>query len=117
VFLNFGNPLLDTRIEEDWEDVWNYRLGVKWMWRDNGEWRFGYVYDETPQPEKSVSPLLPGANRNGFSVGYGFGGGKLTWDLAIMFVPFDERTTNNQQDGFTGTYNTDAWLFGLTLGF
>ena len=73
--------------------------------------------DETPQPEKSVSPLLPGANRNGFSVGYGFTGGSLTWDLAVMYVPFDERTTNNQQDGFTGTYNTKAWLFGITLGF
>ena len=115
--LDFGNPMLDTVLEEDWDDVWNYRLGVKWMWKDNGEWRFGYVYDETPQPEKSVSPLLPGANRNGFSVGYGFGGGKLTWDLAVMYVPFDDRTTNNQQNGFTGTYETTAWLFGLTLGF
>ncbi len=55
------------------------------------EWRFGYVYDETPQPEEVVSPLLPDANRNGFTVGYGSTGPGLKWDVALMYLMFDER--------------------------
>jgi hypothetical protein len=34
-----------------------------------------------------------------------------------MYLPFDERTTDVNHDNFNGTYNTTAWLLGVTLGF
>ncbi len=110
------NPESST-IHEDWEDVYNYRLGVRMRLASGSELRFGYVYDETPQPDETVSPLLPDANRSGVTLGYGTQLGRLPLDLALMYLPFDERATNVNQDDFNGTYNTTAWLLGITLGF
>ena len=64
-----------------------------------------------------MSPLLPDADRNGFTVGYGHRGARFATDLALMYLPFDERETATNHDGFQGTYNTTAWLVGLTFGF
>jgi long-chain fatty acid transport protein len=109
-----------TVIPEGWEDVMNYRLGVKMQNGPTTEWRFGYVYDETPQPEEVVSPLLPDANRNGFTVGYGSTGPGLKWDVALMYLKFDERERHRtlpNEPVYHGTYNTTAWLLGLTVGW
>jgi len=113
------NSLPDTTIEQRWKDVYNYRLGIRWTTSPSAQWRFGYVYDQTPQPEESVNPLLPDANRNGYCIGFGYTGG-LKADFALMYLPFKERTRNKSFAGegpFFGTYNTTAWLLGVTLTF
>jgi long-chain fatty acid transport protein len=113
------NSLPDATIRESWEDVYNYRLGIRWTTSPTSQWRAGYVYDETPQREEGISPLLPDANRNGFSLGYGYTGG-IKADFAIMYLPFDERSRSKNFPGegpFFGTYNTTAWLLGATLTF
>lgn len=112
-----GYPLISNTLEERWKDVMNYRLGLLWKAPNRSEWRFGYIYDETPQPDEHVSPLLPDANRNGYTIGWGRPFSKTSLDLALMYFPFDERTTTTNADGFFGTYNTTAWLFGVTVGF
>jgi long-chain fatty acid transport protein len=109
-----------TVIPEGWDDAMNYRLGVRLDSGPTTQWRFGYVYDETPQPEEVVSPLLPDANRNGFTVGYGSTGPGLKWDVAVMYLKFDERERHRtlaNEPVFHGTYDTTAWLFGLTIGW
>ncbi len=113
-----NNDLPDSQIVSNWEDVYNYRAGLRWTAGSGSEWRFGYVFDETPQPEQAVSPLLPDADRNGFTLGYGYNG---PWkvDLALMYLDFKERTRARSFEGegdFFGTYNTKALLFGLTVG-
>lgn len=105
--------LPDLVLREDWEDVNNYRLGVRWS-RGDREWRFGYVFDENPIGDETLSPLLPDADRNGFTVGWGHAPGVGGLDLALMYLPFDERTTLTNQDTFNGTYNTTVWLLGVT---
>lgn len=112
------NSLPDTTLPEHYEDAYNYRIGLRWTLGNGHQWRFGYVYDETPQPEEAVSPLLPDANRNGFTVGYGLG----RVDLAIMYLMFDERTRDSNFPGdsvstFFGTYQNEAVLFGATVNF
>jgi len=109
-----------TVIPEGWDDAMNYRLGVKLQHGPTTEWRFGYVYDETPQPEEVVSPLLPDANRNGFTAGYGSTGPGLKWDVALMYLMFDERERHHtlpNEPVFHGTYQTTAWLLGFTVGW
>jgi len=112
------NSLPDARLPQHYDDAYNYRIGLRWG-QDNGhQWRFGYVFDETPQPEEAVSPLLPDADRNGFTVGYGMN----HLDLAVMYLIFDERTRRHNFPGedastFFGTYNTKALLVGATVSF
>lgn len=116
VFTN--DPEFSSEIVSDWEDSNNYRAGLLWDVRGPGEWRFGAYYDETPQPDASVGPLLPDANRVGISAGYGRPLGKKTYlDLAVMKIEFDERTTTTNQDVFNGTYKTGVWLAGASIGW
>jgi long-chain fatty acid transport protein len=114
------NSLPDTVIPEEWEDANNYRLGLRWNASPTTQWRFGYVFDESPQPEESVSPLLPDADRNGITVGYGHSGPGLGFDVALMYLDFEERTRARSFPGegpFFGTYNTQAILLGFTLNW
>lgn len=112
-----GIPQLSSTIPEEWDDAYNYRAGLRWKQSAANEWRFGYVYDETPQPENHVSPLLPDNDRNGFTVGFGHQFSKTSLDLALMYLPFDEREVDESENAYYGTYNTTAWLFGVSLGF
>lgn len=104
-------PELSETIPQDYDDVFNFRLGARFD-TAGGQWRCGVVYDETPQPDTSVGPLLPDADRIGLTLGYGW---HDRVDLAVMYLDFDERTTTTNRDDFNGTYDTEAWLFGLTL--
>lgn len=113
------NPQFSRVIPEGYEDSYAYRVGLAWTTSPESRWRFGYVYDETPQPEEAVGPLLPDADRNGVTVGYGYRGG---WelDIALMYLIFDERTRDETTPGepiFHGAYETEAALLGVTLGF
>lgn len=105
-------PQFTTVLPNDWDDSYNYRLGVQ-VGEGPSYWRFGYIYDETPQPGPSVGPLLPDANRNDYTIGYG----NQRFDVALMYVNFDQRTTTTNRDNFYGTYKTDVWLLGLTVKF
>ena len=114
-----SNSLPDQVLQEHWDDAKNYRAGLRWTTGPSSQWRFGYVYDETPQPEENMSPLLPDADRQGLTLGYGHTGG-IGYDFAVMYLQFKERNRNKSFPGeatFFGTYNTRALLFGLTLNF
>jgi long-chain fatty acid transport protein len=113
-----GYPEFGSIIDSDWDDSANYRAGLLWDVRGPGEWRFGAYYDETPQPDESVGPLLPDANRVGISAGYGRPLGKKTYlDLSVMKIEFDERTTTTNHDVFYGTYKTGVWLASASIGW
>jgi long-chain fatty acid transport protein len=109
------NPGFDESLVEEWEDVNNYRFGLRWTVSDRSEWRFGFYIDETPQPEASVSPLLPDADRNGYTVGYGHTFGDVHADFTLLYVDFKNRTTANNRDNFNGAYQTKVWLLGTSI--
>jgi len=118
------NSRFSRVIPEQYDDAFAYRAGLAWTTGPQSQWRFGYVFDETPQPEDAVGPLLPDADRNGFTLGYGYTGG-WDFDIALMYLQFDERTRDETlstaqfpaEPVFHGTYNTTAFLLGMTLGF
>jgi long-chain fatty acid transport protein len=114
--------LPNSTIPERYDDSYHYRLGLRYDSSPGRQWRFGVVFDETPQPEEAVSPLLPDSDRTGFTLGYGYEGAKYSFDLAAMYLLFDERTRDTNFPGeqastFFGTYEQEALLLGLTLGF
>jgi long-chain fatty acid transport protein len=117
-----GAELPNQLIAQRYDDSNHYRLGFRFGSAGAGsQWRAGVVFDETPQPEEAVSPLLPDADRWGFTLGYGHEGG-IDFDVALMYLIFDERTRDQSfadetASAFFGTYNQEAVLLGLTLGF
>lgn len=119
--LDFAEDKLDQTIPEDYNDSWQFRLGAHYELTDALSLRAGYVYDKTPQPTRSVSPLLPDDTRNDFSFGFGYNFGMVQVDLGYMLVDFGERSTvengvGTNRDGFNGAYNSRADLIYGSVG-
>lgn len=111
-----GKQVPTSVLPHDWENVWAYRFGIKWQTSDTFELMGGYVYDETPEPDGDVGPLLPDANRNGFSVGFSWKMGKNTWvDFSNLALFFKERAVTTNDDNFNGRYKNFANLTVLNL--
>lgn len=106
-----------TRVQ-NWHDSSSYRLGINHNATENFDVRFGAVYDENPQPVEAVSPLLPDSDRVGATFGAGWHAGPLTLDGSLMVLHFKDRDTNGHNaEGFNGTYETDALLWSVNLGY
>ena len=104
--------------EQNWEDSSAYRLGANYKATADWDVRFGVVYDQNPQPTEAVSPLLPDSDRIGATFGAGFHRGPWIIDGAAFILHFKDRSTNGQNaEGFNGTYETDATLWSLNLGY
>lgn len=110
-----GSPVPSIHREASWENAWAYRAGVE-LPCGPIICRAGYYRDETPQPIEDIGPVLPDADRQGFALGLSIGLGRLTLDLANIYIRFDERTTNAaNRDRYFGTYETTANEFAVNL--
>jgi long-chain fatty acid transport protein len=103
---------------QNWEDSNTIRLGINHEATPNWDVRFGALYDQNPQPVEAVSPLLPDSDRIGASIGAGWHAGPLTVDTSLLLLHFQDRSTEGQnREQFNGTYETDAILWGVNLGY
>ena len=120
--LLFDDARLNQTIPEDYENSYQIRLGAHYDLNATWQLRAGYIYDKTPQPIQSVSPLLPDDTRNDYSVGVGYKAGKFNVDAGYMFVDIGKRSTvedgvGQNDNGFNGEYNSRADLFMLSFGY
>ena len=115
--INFENAALpDLFRATNWEDSWAYRVGVEKKF-GNFALRGGYYIDETPQPLEDVGPILADADRNAYTLGFGYGTERWGVDISDIYIDFKERDTRgtNNHDGFFGRYTEAANLFALSL--
>lgn len=121
IVLDF-EELGEVIIPEDYKNSIQFRIGVHYDFAENWQLRGGYIYDKTPQPIESVSPLLPDNDRNDFSIGLGYTLNKWQFDAGYMLVDFGERSTVENEEGknhngFDGSYATIANLFFVSFGY
>lgn len=125
IVLDFENAPTTT-LEENYKSVMQFRAGGEYQYDDQLSFMVGYVHDETPQPEESMSPLLPDASRNDYSLGASWmtADGRNEFTVGYMYVNFDERSTviNGERtalDGFDANYesNVNIFSFGYTRNF
>ena len=72
VVINLDNNIgvgTTITLPEDWNDVWFFALGA--TWRPTEQWaiRGGVAYDQSPIPEYTRTPRLPGQNRTWVALG------------------------------------------------
>ncbi len=123
--LDFENDALDQDIDFYYDDAWQIRFGLDYVLQpDKIKLMGGYVYDTTPQPLASVSPLLPDSDRNDFSLGAMIKSGNYDVTLTYMAVIGDERTNiengrpANPDPAYpVGTYKSIANIFGVGLSY
>ncbi len=99
-----------------WEDSWAYRAGLE---KGFGPWavRIGYYYDNTPQPDFDVGPLLPDSDRNVYTAGFGYNCERWGFDIGALLLKFKERAIlppTPQTDNYFGTYKETGLV--LTAG-
>ncbi len=119
-----GSPL-NQDIHFAYEDVWQVRFGLDYtMIPERLNLMAGYVYDNTPQPLASVSPLLPDSDRNDFSIGAELYHGNWDVNFAYMLVVGEERTTfengvpANPDPAYpVGSYKSLAHIMGMGVTY
>jgi len=113
-----GRPDLSEVVTENYDDSFQYRIGIERVLNEAWSVRGGYFRDQTPAPPQSVSPLLPDSDRNGIAFGLGWKGPKLRVDAASWLVLSPERSTEGlSNDNYNGTYKGRAFTLGLSVGY
>lgn len=112
-------PYLSSTVEENYQNSEQIRFGAEWRASQSWALRAGYVFDETPQPIESMSPLFADGDRDCYSVGLGYISKSSNWgvDVAYEYLELEERSTEGRSyDGFEGTFHdSKAHLFGASL--
>jgi long-chain fatty acid transport protein len=114
-----GYPQLSSVRAENYKDSNSYRLGFEWKKSDKLAFEFGYLYDQSPVPTETVSPILPDADRTGLSAGFSWSLSASTrLDVGYLHLMFKDRSTEGlDADNFNGTYSNQGELLGFTLVF
>jgi len=110
-------PALSSVRYEGYKDSYTYRLGTEFKSSPKWAFQLGFLYDKTPVPVESVSPLLPDADRKGVSVGTTFAiSDKTDLQIGYLYLRFTDRSTEGvNPDGYEGLYKTTANLLGFTI--
>lgn len=111
--LDQPNILGATTIDSlnNWDDANAYRLGATYDLQPNTQLRFGYSFDETPQPDETFSVRVPDNDRHLFSAGVAQKMNGWTIEAGYMYVMVEDRTIT--QTAFDGEYETDIHLLAL----
>lgn len=111
-------PAVNLNRPQNWHDSSSYRLGGNRTIGDTWQVRLGAVYDENPQPTEAVGPLLPDSDRVGASFGVAYRHGPFLFEASDLVLHFLERSTDGRSgDNFNGTYQTDANLITVNVGY
>jgi long-chain fatty acid transport protein len=109
------HPWLSGEVEENYHNADQYRVGLEYRHSDTLAFQAGALYDNTPQPPNSMSRCSATATARGFHRP-SWSHGKMRSDIGYMYLPFEERSTEGQQlEGYDGSYETLAHLFGASM--
>lgn len=111
----FGN----VPIALNYRNSWVYDFGAT---RQLGHGYFasvGYIYSENASPDANYNPLIPDANLQLGSVGFGHHGRHWDWAVAYHFAYGDRTVQNDSNAAADGTYRTfnNAVNVSTTLKF
>ena len=103
----------DTVIDQNWEDVWRYSLGVDFRYNSAWTFRAGTAYDETPIKDRQHrTPRIPGEDRIWASAGVGY---QVTPTIGIdvgyshLFIDDPKINSGTPTTGnITGEYDADV---------
>ena len=112
-------PHLSQSIEEGYSNANAYRIGAEHRFNEKYAMQFGFVYDETPQPRWSMSPLLGDGDRREGSIGMSYSTQKMRFDFGYTYLAALRRATDGTSvDGYDGEYrDTTAHIFNFTFTY
>ena len=107
---------------KDWRNTWRLNFGAEWKALDWLTLRAGYAFDQSPMTSQYADYLVPTANRNIYSAGFGVRLDEWTFDLAYAFIDPISRSYHRDAQHHvltskTGTSRTDIISLSLTYEF
>ncbi len=119
--LAVATPLSTTVVPKDWDDVWSVRVGGEYAIGTQWALRAGYVWDQSPVPDRTRSPELPGSDRQMLMVGLGWKSESLSIDLAYSYLWAEKVSSGTEVvewvPTLAGSYETVSHLIGLSVGY
>ena len=106
----------DSSTPKEYQSVWNYRFGLEYQLNNALALRAGFYFDATPIQEDYLEPSLPGADRNGYSFGFGYDlSEQMTLDAYFLYLKFANRTSTFAE--LPGYYESSALLSGFSFSY
>ena len=103
-------PLYSQTIDQQLDDALSFRVGVQWGVASKTVLRFGYAFDQTPQPDAAVGPFFFDADRNTLALGFG-----RDWlDVAVEWVSYSSRADGS---GIGGSFAGEAVQASISVKF
>ena len=97
-------PLPGFSLPQNWKNTTTFRLGSDYQLTKNWEVRGGIAVEETPIPNSTANPAIPGADLLLLSAGVGYKWQNLGIDFGYLAVFYKERKiTNNELEGLPAT--------------
>lgn len=105
-------PISALLIPQHWKNTSSVRMGASYKMNEQFELRGGISLDQSPIPDKSLSPAIPSANLLGLNSGLGYTWKKFDFDLGyIALFSQTRRVANNVLEGT----NITAYSGGVAL--
>ncbi|WP_456451564.1 OmpP1/FadL family transporter [Hydrogenimonas sp.] len=122
---NFDDPNVDalfgTPVDKDWDDTNTFRVGLTWHVDSKWDMMFGYGWDETPIPEKTLAFELPDSDAQIFSVGAMIQISKqLEAGFGLLYDSKKKRSVSSppNENGIDGTFDKGgAYLATVGMGY
>ena len=103
-----------------WKDSWSFYSGIEIPLKGINL-RAGYTFDQSPVPDGRVTPIIPDADRQGFSAGIGYWVSEgLRLDFAYQVLHFNDRTVSAAADSYLpggGRYSTTWTVLGIGVSY
>jgi long-chain fatty acid transport protein len=113
--LDAGNNNLllpTTSIPQNWRNTYTIGIGGDYQLSPGWIVRFGYQYYQSPVPDETLSPTIPDADQNVFTIGLGYRKGRHSLELGYGLDFYDDRTvTANPNPALNGSYEFNVHLF------
>ncbi len=114
--LSVVTPLGTSTAPKNWKDVWSIRFGGEYTLKENWKLRAGYVFDQSPVPDTTRSPELPGSDRQMLMAGLGWTSGGFGLDLAYSYL-WAEKAAMGTIYPLPGQFETTTHLLSLSASF
>lgn len=110
----------DTVVDENWNDVWRYSVGVEYRYNSRWTLRAGTAYDESPIPDaQHRTARIPANDRTWASLGLGYKFNQAVGiDIGYAHLFVDDpkiNETSTTGGNLNGKYDADVNIFSAQV--
>ncbi|MGA1826025.1 MAG: OmpP1/FadL family transporter [bacterium] len=110
----------------NWKDSYSFRLGYEYLLNPKSASRkdtirFGYIYDKSPVPDSTLTPLVPGILTHMLTIGYGRELGNWALNCAYLYSFKSEQSVGTSEiqggDFDSSSVAISTHFFSLGIGY